>query len=160
MLVLLMRHAQAAAQDAEAFPDDTLRPLVPKGRRAQRRMSRQLVKAGLTPTRVFSSPWLRAWQTARVVVRETGIGKERRLPCAALAAPPDVDALRAEIGEISAEEIVGLVGHEPWMSGLAGLLLTGHDHIPPIDFAKSGVMGIELEKLEVGAGVLKFYWVP
>ena len=159
MLVLLMRHAQAADQDAEAYPDDTLRPLVPKGRRAQRRMSRQLVKAGLTPTRVYSSPWLRAWQTARVVIREAGLAKELRLPCAALAAPPDVDAIRSEIGETAPDEIVALVGHEPWMSGLAGLLLTGHENVPPIDFAKSGVMGIELERLEAGAGVLKFFWV-
>ena len=158
MLVLLMRHAQAAEQDADAYPDDSLRPLVPKGRRAQRRMSRQLVKAGLTPARVYSSPWLRAWQTARVVLRETGIGKELRIPCPALAAPPDVDALRAEIGETGADEIIGLVGHEPWMSGLAGLLLTGRENVPPIDFAKSGIMGIELDRLEKGAGVLKFFW--
>ena len=35
MLVLLVRHAQAAEQDAEAFPDDSERPLVPKGRRVR-----------------------------------------------------------------------------------------------------------------------------
>src|SRR5688572_26587810 len=79
MLVLLVRHAQAAEQDAEAFPDDTERPLVPKGRRVQRQMSRSLVKKGLTPNRVYSSPWTRAWQTARILIRETGLPKEQRL---------------------------------------------------------------------------------
>ena len=34
MLLLLCRHAQAAEHDERKYPDDTLRPLVGKGRRA------------------------------------------------------------------------------------------------------------------------------
>ena len=62
MLVLLIRHAIAAEQDPEKYPDDAQRPLLPKGRRIQGRVSRRLLKEGLTPDRVFSSPWKRAWQ--------------------------------------------------------------------------------------------------
>lgn len=160
MLVLLIRHAQAAEQDAEAFPDDAARPLLPKGRRIQRQMSRLLLRHGLVPARVFSSPWKRAWQTARIVTRETGIGKEKRIHCASLAMPPDVGAIAAEIGETGVDETIALVGHEPWMSGLAGLLLTGHGASPRIDFPKSAIMGIEMELFEAGAGLLRFFWVP
>ena len=99
MLVLLVRHAQAAEQDAEAYPDDSERPLVPKGRRVQRQMSRLLVKQGLIPDRVFSSPWTRAWQTARILIRETGLPKEQRIRAETLAIPPDVPTIAAEIGE-------------------------------------------------------------
>src|ERR1043166_38325 len=104
MHLLLIRHAQAADQDAEQYPDDALRPLVPRGRKIHRRMSRRLVKPGLVPARIFSSPWKRAWQTAGITAEETGIGRERRFPCEALAAPADLAELAIEIGAVRPEE--------------------------------------------------------
>jgi phosphohistidine phosphatase len=160
MLLLLIRHAQAAQQDEARYPDDTLRPLVPKGRKMQRRMSRELRKRGLIPSRVYSSPWRRAWQTARIVIAETGLPKSARLPCEALAAAPDLDALAAEVGAVEADETIALVGHEPWMSALAALLLTGDSDGVRLDFAKSGVVGIAAERLKSGSGTLLFYLIP
>jgi phosphohistidine phosphatase len=160
MLLLLIRHAIAAEQDGEKFPDDTLRPLIPKGRRIQERMSRRLAKEGLGPQRVFSSPWKRAWQTARIVLAETGLSKKERIACQALAEPPNLTALAEEIGEIGADERFALVGHEPWMSQLAALLLTGQPAGVNVDFPKSGIMGIEADRLEPGAGALQFFWRP
>ncbi len=163
MLVLLVRHAQAAGQDAEKYPDDSLRPLVPKGRRAQQQMSRLLLKQGIVPRRVFSSPWKRAWQTARILLREMGVPKGQRFRSDALAMPPNVAALAAEIGEIGeigSDETIALVGHEPWMSSLAAKLLAGGMSDLRIDFAKGGVMGIEMDRLEEAGGTLKFFVVP
>ena len=160
MLLLLIRHAQAADQDEVLFPDDTLRPLVPKGRKAQRRISGRLRKRGLVPSVVYSSPWKRAWQTARIVVEETGVGKSARFPCEALAAPPDLPALAAEIGPIGSEDTIGLVGHAPWMSELASLFLTGTISGVRIDFPKSGILGIEAPAFEAGEGTLRFFWTP
>jgi phosphohistidine phosphatase len=160
MLVLLIRHAIAAAQDQHLYPDDALRPLTPKGRRIQRRVSARLFDAGLAPGRVFSSPWKRAWQTARIVVDETGIGKERRIRSDALARPPDLGELAEAIGEVGSTEKIALVGHEPWMSGLAALLLTGGVSGLAIDFPKSGIMAIDADALEPGAGALQFFWRP
>jgi len=161
MLVLLVRHAQAAEQDETRYPDDTLRPLVPKGKKTQARMSKALRRRKLIPARVFSSPWKRAWQTARILCEGSGLPKSARLACPALAAPPDLAALAAEVGEFGPEETIALVGHEPWLSELAGLLLTGEGNRPAIDFAKSGVMGIELADLAAaGSGTLRFYLVP
>lgn len=162
MLLLLIRHAQAAEQDETRYPDDSLRPLVPKGRKIQRRMSRQLRRRDLVPTRVFSSPWKRAWQTARIVIEEAGLPKTARLPCVALAGPPELAAIAAEIGEIGPEETIALVGHEPWMSELASLLLSGRSAGLSVDFPKSAIMGIETAGLsaEAGAGTLRFFLVP
>ncbi|HEV8598383.1 MAG TPA: histidine phosphatase family protein [Gemmatimonadales bacterium] len=162
MLLLLIRHAQAAQQDEARYPDDSLRPLVPKGRKIQRRMSKQLRRRNLVPARVFSSPWKRAWQTARIVVEETGLPREARLPCVALAGPPDLAAIGAEIGEIGPEETIALVGHEPWMSELASLLLSGRSAGLSVDFPKSGILGIEIAGIsaESGAGTLRFFLVP
>jgi phosphohistidine phosphatase len=160
MLVLLVRHAQAAEQDPEKFPDDAERPLVPAGRRTQRRMSRVLLKQGTVPSRVFSSPWKRAWQTARVLMRDMGIPKDQRFRADSLAMPPDVAALASEIGEVGPEETIALVGHEPWLSELAARLLTGHSAGLRIDFKKSAVLAIEMERFGDGAGGLRFFVVP
>ena len=160
MLVLLIRHAIAAEQDPEKYPDDSLRPLLTKGRRIQRRMSRRLRKEGLAPDRVFSSPWKRAWQTARIVAEEAGIGRPMRFPCQALAEPPDLSALAAEIGPVTEDERIALVGHEPWIGALGALLLAGSPGAFSVDFPKSGVLGIQASLIEAGVGELQFFWRP
>ncbi len=123
-------------------------------------MAKELRKRKLIPTRVFSSPWKRAWQTARIVVDETGLPKAARIACPALAASPDLAALNDQIGEIKAAETIALVGHEPWIGELAALLLSGKTDGIAIDFAKSGVMGIETEALQSGGGTLTVYLRP
>jgi phosphohistidine phosphatase len=160
VLLLLIRHAQAAVQDPERYPDDALRPLVPKGRKIQRRVSRTLRKRGPVPSRIFSSPWKRAWQTAGIVADETGAGRSRRFACEALAAPPDLAEIAIGIGRVEPGETIALVGHEPWMSSLAALLLTGSPSGVRIDFPKSGVMGIETAGWESGGGTLEFFLTP
>lgn len=158
MLLLLIRHGIAADQDDEKYPDDTLRPLTPKGRKIQRRLSRRLVKARLVPDRIFSSPWKRAWQTARILVDEAGLPKQSRIVCQALAQPVDLAAFAKEIGQIGADERLALVGHEPWMSKLAAVLLAGDTSNLSVDFPKSGVLGIQADELAAGAGTLWFFW--
>ncbi len=159
MLLLLIRHAQAAEQNEARYPDDSLRPLVPKGRKVQRRMMRELRRHKMRPGRVFASPWKRAWQTARIVVDELELPKSARIACPALAAAPNLEDLAAQMGTVNPDETIALVGHEPWMSELAALLLTGKEDLR-IDFAKSGIMGIELEELAPGRGMLRFYIRP
>jgi phosphohistidine phosphatase len=160
MLLLLIRHAQAEERDDHRFPDDSLRPLVAKGRKAQTRMSRRLERARLIPSAILASPWKRAWQTAGILVRETGLPKKARLPCAALAQDPDLNALREAVGPREPREIVALVGHEPWLSELASLLLTGSSTRVAIDFPKSGVLAIETDLLGPASGLLRFFLTP
>lgn len=160
MLLLLIRHAQAAEQDEKRYPDDTLRPLVPKGRKNQRRMCRELTRHKTFPQRVFASPWKRAWQTARIVIDELDLPKSARIECPALAIPPDLAELAQQIGVVAPEETIALVGHEPWLSELASLLLTSKPAGVAIDFAKSGIMGIAAEEISAGRGILRFYLRP
>jgi phosphohistidine phosphatase SixA len=94
------------------------------------------------------------------VVEESGLSKATRVACEALAAPPDLEALAAAIGVVQPGERIALVGHEPWMSGLASLLLTETASGIAIAFPKSGIMGIETDALEPGQGMLHFFWRP
>jgi phosphohistidine phosphatase len=158
MLLLLCRHAAAAERDETLYPDDTLRPLIPRGRKSQARISRRLARRGRVPEVVFSSPWKRAWQTAGILARESGAGQKRRVALPALAGEPDVAAVGQAVGQRGADAVVALVGHEPWISELASLLLTGSATRLAVPFPKSAVMGIRADAVAPAAGSLEFFF--
>src|SRR5262245_6017181 len=105
MHLLLIRHAHAGDRDPKQWPDDRDRPLTDKGRKTQRKVSRALAKLDLIPARVLTSPWLRAAQTAEVLVQELGLTAPA-IPCAALAADPDLSRLADDIGEPGSDAVV------------------------------------------------------
>jgi phosphohistidine phosphatase len=158
MLLLLIRHAHAGDRDPERWPDDRDRPLTDKGRKAQRKVSRALGAMGFTPTRVLSSPWARAAETAAILVNELGLPPA--VPVDALATEPDVIRLADDIGDQGQNGIVALVGHSPWVEELAALLLAGSERGLRVDFPKSGVMAIDLERPAPHAGELRFFLRP
>ena len=158
MLLLLNRHANAGERDPAQWPDDRDRPLTDKGRKVQRDVSRTLRKLDLTPTLVLTSPWLRAAQTAEILVE--AVRAQPAVPCEPLAQEPDLIRLAEFVGEQPADAIVALVGHSPWMEELASLLLAGSTHHLRMDFPKSGGIGMDLAALEPGAGELRFFLRP
>ena len=160
MLLLLMRHAAAARRDAKRYPDDALRPLTQAGRVEQRRVLRRLRKMGCLPALILASPLKRAWQTAGVVRDAFDLPGAARIRCNALAASPDLRSIAEAVGTVNADTSIALVGHEPWIGELASVLLTGSTSGVAIRFAKSGVLGVRVDRLEPGAGTLEFMLVP
>ena len=159
MLLLLIRHAHAGDRDAERWPDDRDRPLTDKGRRTQRKVSRWLGGHELTPTKILTSPWARAAETGKILADELALSQPP-IPCTALATEPDLIRLADDVGEAGPNVIVALVGHSPWIEELSALLLTGSAGTLRIDFPKSGMMGVDLERVEPGAGELRFFVGP
>jgi len=159
MLLLLHRHAPAEPRDPGRWPDDRARPLTNAGREVQARVSRALGAWKLAPSKVLASPWVRATESAEILVRELGL-RFPPIPCEPLAAPPDFSRLEDDIGEPGSHAIVALVGHSPWIEALAGLLLVDIPRGIRMDFPTSGVMGIDLERLAQGAGELRFFVRP
>jgi phosphohistidine phosphatase len=159
MLLLLVRHANASTRDPAQWPDDRDRPLTDKGRKVQGDVGRFLRKRNLVPTLVLTSPWTRAEQTAAILVETARVGQPP-LPCEPLADDPDPIRLQEFVGNQPPEAIVAMVGHSPWMEELASILLGGSSTAIRVDFPKSGVMGIELDRLEPGAGELRLFIRP
>jgi phosphohistidine phosphatase len=159
MLLLLNRHANAGERDPAQWPDDRDRPLTDKGRKVQNDVSRWLRKRGFPPTLVLTSPWTRAAQTAQILVEVARV-PQPPVPCEPLADDPDLIRLQDHVGEQPGNAIVAMVGHSPWMEELAAVLLGGTNSRVRMDFPKSGVMGIELDRLEQGAGELRFFVRP
>ncbi len=159
MLLLLNRHAHAGVRDPAQWPDDRERPLSDKGRKVQRDVSRALRRLDLVPSLVLTSPWLRAAQTAGILVEVARV-PQPAVPCDPLATDPDLIRLTDFVGGQPPEAIVALVGHSPWMEELASILLGGSTSSIRMDFPKSGVMGIELAAMAPGAGELRFFLRP
>jgi phosphohistidine phosphatase len=159
MLLLLNRHADAGDRDPDQWPDDTLRPLTDKGRKVESEVGRFLRKRDLAPHLVLTSPWLRAVQTAEILV-EASRASQPPVPCEPLADEPDLARLTEYVGHQPPDAVVAMVGHSPWMEELAALLLTGSGSGIRMDFPKSGVMGIRLDELAPAAGELRFFLRP
>ena len=158
MLLLLVRHADAGERDPAQWPDDALRPLTEKGRKVHAKVARALRDAGVVPEAVLTSPWLRAAQTAEILVE--GLGLAPAAPCPALAAAPDLTALDAAVGPRKGRAVVALVGHSPWIEELGALLLAGGAKGIAVDFPKSGVLGVEADRVEAKGGALRFFLRP
>jgi len=91
--------------------------------------------------RLYHSPLLRAVQTAELMSK---LAKET-VVTPALAQSPEPSLLEQLEGDV-----VGLVGHEPWMGETVSWLLTGDMNSAAFFFKKGGVAWLEGEPLPGG----------
>ena len=116
-----MRHGKAEARGSE-WPVDELRPLAPRGRRRMRDGALGLRRLGVQPQRTLSSPLLRARQTAEIV--HECLNLEYAIEFVDSLAGWRLSSIIAD-GSTENVESVLLVGHEPTLSELIGLLIGG-----------------------------------
>jgi phosphohistidine phosphatase len=134
--IVIIRHAIAANRDAEAWPDDSLRPLTRRGEKRFRSAARGLAHLVPAVDAVLASPYVRAWRTAELLHEEAGWPEPER--CEALEAEQAPSAALEALAGRSGS--VGLVGHEPHLSMLASLLLTGDEGRLRLVLKKGGAL--------------------
>jgi phosphohistidine phosphatase len=149
MQLFLLRHGLAVERGTRGFEDDAMRPLTPKGRRQSRKTAAAVKKLESDFDLILSSPLLRAKQTAEIVA--AGLKLKRRLKFTHALAPGGTVAIlmRQLQREKPAPEKILLVGHEPDLSQLVSLLVTGSGELQ-MDFKKGGLCKLEIEKLRDG----------
>jgi phosphohistidine phosphatase len=107
---------------------------------------------------VFSSGYVRAWQTAELLHEVADWPAPRELPELEAPRPP---AEAAHALSDRTETSIALVGHEPQLSMLASLLLTGSEDDLHIELKKGGVIAIAFGgRIEPGAGSLLWSVTP
>ena len=110
----------------------------------------------LTPTRILTSPYERAKQTAFLVAQELGDSPNKIdveiAPFLACGMSPET-ALD-QVGEMATFPSIMLVGHEPDLSHLCAHLLGSSSHC--IHIRKASLTLIETTSFRAGAGVLHF----
>jgi phosphohistidine phosphatase len=144
VILYLLRHA--IAEDVAPGGDDGARRLTARGRSRMRTAAAGLRRLGFAVDAIVTSPLPRAAETAAIVVEALGGVPEPRELAAlgqGLAPPAMLRALRP----FGHHPRLLVVGHEPGLSGLAALVLTGSANGMTLDLRKGGCVAIELEQL-------------
>jgi phosphohistidine phosphatase len=149
MKLYLLRHAIAAERDPDEYPDDRQRPLTALGQGKMIKIAGALNDMGLRLDLILSSPLLRSRQTAEITRHALHMKKERLILTEALAPAGDPKELVAEIREKYMVARLMLVGHEPDLSNLISLLLSG-DASLSITMKKAGLCCLSVEELVAG----------
>ena len=119
MDVFLIRHAAAIDETLELR--DPMRHLTADGRRQATSLGDRLRWHDCNPTHVWTSPLVRAVQTAELVMSILKVDITIDvLP--ALATDGDARAVQAAIARLAPDAAVMLVGHEPNLSAIGSLL--------------------------------------
>ena len=147
MNLFFLRHAKACPRGPKYRPDSK-RPLTRAGEKAMRQAAAGIRRLELSFDLILASPYLRALRTAEILA---GARDAKKLfvtqHLAADAAPREIIA---EINEnFRALENIVLVGHEPFLSGLISVLLTGQPGMK-MDLKKGALCKLSVEDLRLG----------
>lgn len=132
---ILVRHGIAVEPDEWEGAEEN-RPLTEKGRNRARQAAEGLAALDCRPTHLFTSPFVRAYDTARLVRTVVcPILKVETREELALGATPErlVGLLRT----LPSDAVVICVGHEPQLGEAVGLLLCGKA-LPNFPLKKAG----------------------
>jgi len=151
MRLYFFRHG-IAEDFVEAAPDSA-RALTREGNARTKAMARVLLAAGVKPRRLYTSPLLRARQTADIVAQVLGVKVTVRK---AVAPGFDVEAVAALITGLRNMDEVMFIGHEPDFSTIVSQLVGGGDII----MKKGGVARVDIGTQHPPRGALVWLLAP
>jgi phosphohistidine phosphatase len=153
MRLYFLRHA-----DALAGADDAARPLSPRGWKQARRLGRFLEEAGVVFDMGYTSPLVRARETAEVVLNCCGVAATSQLKkVEVLANDATQKRFDAWLRSLPDLEHVLLVGHAPTLAERVRSLLGLQDE-STLSLPKGAVVCLETKDQRTAA--LKFFVTP
>ena len=149
MELYILRHGLAGEPGDPAYKSDSERPLTPKGRRKLRDVAEAMKALEISFDLILSSPYARAKQTAEVVAE--AFDADKKLELSETLMPGGTTRALIELlkGRAPGLGSVLLVGHEPYLSGLISLLVSG-DAGFRVALKKGGLCRLEVESLRHG----------
>jgi phosphohistidine phosphatase len=149
MNLYILRHGLAVEPGTAGFANDSERPLIPKGERKLWKVAQAVADLDISFDWILSSPYLRAKQTAEIVAE--GLNARKKLePCDALIPGGSVKKLIQQIQQRRPQPAdVLLVGHEPYLSELISLLISGNTETA-VMMKKGGLCKLSIESLQHG----------
>ena len=149
MDIFILRHASAEEHSPSAFRDDSLRPLTAKGSRRMRQVATAMRALDLSFDVIYTSPFVRAKQTAAIVADVFQLHKKLR-ETDTLATGGDPEELIRLLQSAGDEfQSILLVGHEPYLSDLISVLLVGDGSLA-LTMKKGGVCKLRVGILKYG----------
>lgn len=144
MELYVLRHAIAVERGAPEIRRDSDRPLSGAGRKKMQRIARGMRALKMRPDLILSSPYLRARQTAELVAREFEAGSVLELSALLEPGGDPEELMNLLGGQYASAGSVMLVGHEPSLSELISMLLSGGDRMA-VTMKKGGLCKLTLD---------------
>jgi phosphohistidine phosphatase len=138
----LVRHA-IAAERGEAWPDDTKRPLTSRGVHRFKDSVGGVKWLDAAIDEIFSSPLVRAKQTADILAAGVQGAPPVKL-LDALAPGHAPSAVMSQLAKVAKRRRIALVGHEPDLGELAAHLVGAGR---PLAFKKGGMCRIDVGEI-------------
>ena len=158
MDVYLVRHAIAHERSRARWPQDAQRPLTSAGKQKFRKAARGLAHLVPKSAQVFTSPYVRARDTASILVAAMEVRKATERP--ELAAGEPARKTFEFLRTLKSKAVV-LVGHEPNLSTLLAAAIIGEGARLKIRFKKGGAACLEFGgSVQPGHATLKWLVAP
>jgi len=158
MDLLIVRHAIAFDRDRHRWQEDAARPLSPAGIRRARKAAAGLKKLTPRPQRLFTSPLVRAKQTAQILTDIAGwpVAEEASELSPGEPALAVLDMLAQDRSKLTA-----VVGHQPGLGHLLAACLLGGGGSLPIEMKKNAVACVSFDgKPRAGHAALMWLATP
>jgi phosphohistidine phosphatase len=145
MEIYILRHGIAVERGSPGYKKDSDRPLTEDGEDKMHRIAQAMVGTGMRFDLILSSPYVRAEQTAHIVAAE--MDEEVALTDSLIPGGNILELIK-EVNERKPGSVL-LVGHEPDLSRLVSLLVTGGNDAS-IELKKGGLCRLAADKLTFG----------
>lgn len=151
--IVAIRHAQAKS---EGYPNDKLHPLSEEGKQVQLKVANRLKEEGIFPDKIWSSPLLRAKQSAEIISEAFSVNVEEK---DALGNKFNSKELLQYFTPMPENTTIFLIGHAPSLGEFVNELVG--KNILPEGIKKSGVVIIDFdESIQFGLGKFIAYYKP
>jgi phosphohistidine phosphatase len=145
MNLYIIRHAIAVDEGTPQYEEDSQRPLTDKGKKKMVQIAKGVRALSVKFDMILSSPYVRAKETAEILADVFKMKKkiefsENLIPMG------DPDLLIAELNEKYKVDSIALVGHEPQLTHLIGLLVSENPRMD-LTLKKGGVCSLSTDDL-------------
>ena len=145
MDIYILRHGIAVERGTPGYKKDSDRPLTKEGVEKMEKIAQTMLALGLHFDLILSSPYARAEHTARIVAQALD---EEVTFTNHLMSDGNALELVAEINDEKPQSVL-LVGHEPDLSRLISVLVTGSTDAS-IELKKGGLCKLTSDQLTFG----------
>jgi phosphohistidine phosphatase len=149
MNLYILRHGLAVDPGTPGYPKDSERPLIPKGESKLRKIAKAMQELGISLDLIISSPYVRARQTADIVAKAYGARGSLELSEELTPGGSPRQLIESLAHRKPEPREVLLVGHEPYLSELISLLISGDTSLS-ITMKKGGLCRLTADPLEFG----------
>lgn len=146
MDLYIIRHAIAVDEVTSDYASDSERPLTDKGRKKMRQIARALRHLGVDLDLILSSPYIRACETAEIL-SDVFKMKSKIIFSDHLIPDGNPELVIGEINEKHTVDSLAIVGHEPHLSALIGMLTADTTKLE-ITLKKGGVCHLSADNLQ------------